>query len=60
MITIEFDSGELDLLQEAMDKLTRSVGGDMAREKPPSDDTKYKVKQVIKLSEKIKRAGDAL
>jgi len=58
MTPLEFDSGDLDLLIEAMDKLTRSVSGDLAREKQPSDDTKYKLTSVIRLADRLKMTRD--
>jgi len=58
MTTLEFDTEDLDFLIEAMDKLTRSVSGDLAREKQPSEDTKYKLTSVIRLADRLRVARD--
>jgi hypothetical protein len=49
-----FDDEEIKLLQEAMERFTRSVGGDLAREKKPSVNTKKKMTKTLELSEKIR------
>jgi hypothetical protein len=54
LITMRFTTDELLLLQEAMERFTRSVGGDLAREKKPSDSTKKKMTETINLLEQIR------
>jgi len=45
---------ELMLLQEAMERFTRSVGGDLAREKKPSEVTKRKMTETLALLDMIR------
>lgn len=53
-IKMQFTLDELMLLQEAMERFTRSVGGDLAREKKPSETTKRKMAETLALLEQIR------
>jgi hypothetical protein len=44
---------DAELLHEAMQRFMRSVGGDISRDKDPSDDNKDKMKRVLALGERI-------
>ena len=54
---LTLDDKEHKLLLEAMDKLTRAVSGDLAREKKPTADTKNRLQSVLDLAEKV-RTGE--
>lgn len=56
MRQLDLDVSDWNLILEALDRFTRTVAGDLAREKEPQDKTKQKLSRTISLIEEIKEA----
>ena len=55
MPNMELSEEDVELLHEAMQRFTRSVGGDLSRDKNPSTENKDKMAHALELGERIEK-----